>query len=404
MDNNYRHIFLLIMVFAFIFCTSNTAKADFLYDEAYKAYEYTNEERQKHGLNALEWDPEMALAAQKRAREISLRFSHERINGWLFSTMDNRMYAENIAYGQSTAADVMYGHGGVKSWMHSQSHKDLILDPDVVSLGVAAYKDEEDGKIYWAGEFSNTKPELKKDVYMRVSRYSRYDGYETILEEADVESVEISQYPIPAGIVQTVRKRYELNEEGFYEDMNEESLIDERYIEAQPEIKKIPIPDRDKLKDVYEKLLKIDKNFLNDELRENLQKYIDDCENLINNPSFQSDINNTVEEIEPFLERANGYEKEDKKRRQDELDKLKQKRISNQKSSSSESKVDVKEKEVNKRNEKKVEKDVDLDIDDKNNDKDLVDKYDLLIYFLCVILAFLVVLLIAKMIRRNDES
>ncbi|MDO4663088.1 MAG: CAP domain-containing protein [Tissierellia bacterium] len=323
-----KYIKIMLVAFIILIIPFNS-KADFLYNEAYRAFEYTNKERKKNGLNELEWDPEMELAAEKRAKEISIRFSHTRMNGWQFSSMYERMYGENIAYGQSTAEDVMYGHSGVKSWMHSQSHKDLILDPDVVSLGVAAYKDEEDGMIYWAGEFSNTKPTNSETISMLVSRYSDYEGYDTILKEEDVDTIQIEQYPVPAGMVQTVRKTYTLKEDNYYYDNYDEVLVDETYVEGSPEIKIIPTANRENLESSLNELKNIDTKDLENNLIDEINSNIDDSNYFMENPSYQSDINDMTDKNNELIERVNT--KLDEIAKEKEKEELEKKRLSEEK-------------------------------------------------------------------------
>lgn len=97
-----------------------------------------NQERAKNGLSALTLDNTVSQAAQIRAHEIIINFSHTRPDGTsCFTALDevgiasskvNR--AENIASGQRSPEEVM------KSWMNSDGHRANILNPKIKKLGV----------------------------------------------------------------------------------------------------------------------------------------------------------------------------------------------------------------------------------------------------------------------------
>jgi len=120
-----------------------------------------NEEREKRGLNALEWDENLAYGARYHAGDMATEnyFDHntndrkgrrlikqcstfERIGK--FDTPEVWGFAENIAAGSPTAKATM------NQWMTSSGHKENILDKDATHLGVGVmyYRDSEYG-YYW---------------------------------------------------------------------------------------------------------------------------------------------------------------------------------------------------------------------------------------------------------------
>ena len=82
------------------------------------------------------WDDELEQVAITRAKEISIKFSHESPDGSMIP------YGENIIYGYS--ADPQYF---VNGWMKSEGHRNTILNEYFVSTAVGCYV-EDDGKVY----------------------------------------------------------------------------------------------------------------------------------------------------------------------------------------------------------------------------------------------------------------
>ena len=108
-----------------------------------------NEERAKAGLAALQGGPaSLDAAANLRAQEISVSFSHSRPDGSsCFTVLNGISYAacgENIASGQATPAQVMAG------WMNSPGHRANILG-SYNRLGVGVC--EQNGRLHWAQLF-----------------------------------------------------------------------------------------------------------------------------------------------------------------------------------------------------------------------------------------------------------
>lgn len=103
-------------------------------------WKLVNEERAKEGLSSLTYRSDLQALADKRAAEIAESYSHTRPDGRsCFTVFDDYGYgncfwgiAENIAYGYTTAADVMNG------WMNSEGHRANILgDYNGIVVGVS---------------------------------------------------------------------------------------------------------------------------------------------------------------------------------------------------------------------------------------------------------------------------
>ena len=110
-----------------------------------------NEERKKAGLAELRAGPAaLDAAADLRAQEIAVLFSHSRPNGSsCFTALAEHGVAyaacgENIASGYATPAAVM------AVWMNSPGHRANILG-NYNRLGVGVY--EQNGRLHWAQMF-----------------------------------------------------------------------------------------------------------------------------------------------------------------------------------------------------------------------------------------------------------
>jgi uncharacterized protein YkwD len=99
---------------------------------------YTNNERARYGLPALQVDKQLMQTAREHCSWMTRNriFQHTR-----------RPVAENIAMGQPSSQDV------VRSWMNSSGHRANILNPNHRHIGVGAYRTES-GTIYWVQQFT----------------------------------------------------------------------------------------------------------------------------------------------------------------------------------------------------------------------------------------------------------
>lgn len=126
--------------------SGNAAGGNALAAEVTSVLEQVNRERKAIGLPELAWNDELAVAADVRAKEITVSFSHTRPDGSDWWTVNEKVvYGENLAKGYQSAEDVM------KAWMESPEHKDNILYPGFREIGIAVYKSG--GQWYWAQEF-----------------------------------------------------------------------------------------------------------------------------------------------------------------------------------------------------------------------------------------------------------
>ncbi|MDD6328777.1 MAG: leucine-rich repeat protein [Lachnospiraceae bacterium] len=129
------------------------------YDYAFDVLELVNQKRQENGLQALTMDTDLLDAAMLRAAEITMLFSHTRPDSSIcFTACQDKMIAENIAYGQTSPEGVM------ESWMNSEGHKDNILNSNYYTIGIGCI--EMNGVLYWVqcfGTSQNSSDCAKRD-------------------------------------------------------------------------------------------------------------------------------------------------------------------------------------------------------------------------------------------------
>lgn len=123
-----------------------TTAAQTVESEAEKTFEsellrLVNAEREKKDLAALKYSKPLAAAADTRAKELTVTFSHTRPDGTTCFTVSEFVYGENIASGQTSPTAV------VNSWMNSQGHKDNILNETYKTAAIGCYNDGE--TYYW---------------------------------------------------------------------------------------------------------------------------------------------------------------------------------------------------------------------------------------------------------------
>lgn len=118
-----------------------------------RVVELVNEERAKAGLKPVTLQKDISAAAQVRAQETEISFSHTRPDGTKFTTalaqagVTYRGAGENIAWGQRTPEQVMNG------WMNSAGHRANILNEKFTSIGVGYYQNAA-GTNYWTQLFT----------------------------------------------------------------------------------------------------------------------------------------------------------------------------------------------------------------------------------------------------------
>jgi len=121
-----------------------------------RVVQLVNVERQKYGMPVLYFDNSISDVARTKSQDMAVNnyFSHYSPTYGMASDMllsygiTWTAWGENIASGQDTPEEV------VNAWMNSSSHRDNILSPNFVFLGVGYYVDSS-GTPYWTQMFTN---------------------------------------------------------------------------------------------------------------------------------------------------------------------------------------------------------------------------------------------------------
>ena len=126
-----------------------SVKSKEMYSMSYAALDLINADRTASGVSKLTMDETLLEIAAQRAAEISLYFSHTRPDGSSFNSGFDyaSSCAENIAYGQTTAAKVY------SAWKSSSGHYSNYMNSTYKRTGLAcAYIN---GTYYWVQVFDN---------------------------------------------------------------------------------------------------------------------------------------------------------------------------------------------------------------------------------------------------------
>lgn len=120
-----------------------------------KTIRQINKERRKYGYSSFDRDPLLMAAAQKRAKELSKKFSHTRPNGTKWTSAISMEYdfkraAENIARDFATPQQT------VDAWMERAGTKAKIVGKQYKDIGVGVYLGK-DGYLYWCAIFAREK-------------------------------------------------------------------------------------------------------------------------------------------------------------------------------------------------------------------------------------------------------
>ncbi|MDH3226993.1 MAG: CAP domain-containing protein [Thermoleophilia bacterium] len=140
-----------------------------------------NDYRGKRGLSRVSRSPTLTKAAMWKSGHMARYdyFSHEDAAPASRSTGERLLacgyrgssWAENIAFGYTSAGQVMQG------WINSPGHRENLDNPRYNAVGVGAVKAPGSGPIYWSQAFgvqgSESAPGPRRDEPARVSRTSQ---------------------------------------------------------------------------------------------------------------------------------------------------------------------------------------------------------------------------------------
>ena len=93
-----------------------------------------NQIRKDNGLSELTYNVDTQLAANIRAQEASMCWSHTRPDGTDFWSVDSRIFGENLGMTTDINPVTIVDH-----WMNSQTHKELLLAEDFKTASIGVY-------------------------------------------------------------------------------------------------------------------------------------------------------------------------------------------------------------------------------------------------------------------------
>lgn len=116
-----------------------------------QVFDLINAQRSGAGFSVLEWDDNLAAAAQTRAGELAVSFSHTRPDGSRGADITGiTPCGENLA---STKGSLSTAENVVRKWTKSGAHSENILCADYTKAGVALYQ-ASNGTVYWVVLFT----------------------------------------------------------------------------------------------------------------------------------------------------------------------------------------------------------------------------------------------------------
>lgn len=101
-----------------------------------------NAEREKAGVVPLTYNEGAQIAADARALEINMSFSHTRPDGSrCFTVLDDYNLFSGYSLGENIAVGYSAVEAAMNGWMNSPGHKENILSPDFTSVAIGQNED-----------------------------------------------------------------------------------------------------------------------------------------------------------------------------------------------------------------------------------------------------------------------
>jgi len=170
----------------YVVATEITTEGTYNYNDAYEILRLLNEQRVANGLTELKMDKDLLEAAMLRCAELSVFYNHTRPTGLSCFSASEKMYGENIAYGNASPDSA--SETVMNAWMNSEGHRKNILTANYTTVGVGCFY--KNGVYYWAQCFG--KNELTKDA----AKPSNSTGQKRIYVSDEYVSLDVSKQSI----------------------------------------------------------------------------------------------------------------------------------------------------------------------------------------------------------------
>jgi uncharacterized protein YkwD len=113
-----------------------------------------NQLRASERVSALSWDDTLGKAAQVRAEELLVDFSHTRPDGSSYDSILKKMGVKSTRGGENIAMGTYFGPVEVvESWSNSKGHRANMLNKGYTKIGVGVAADG--NEYYWVQLFTN---------------------------------------------------------------------------------------------------------------------------------------------------------------------------------------------------------------------------------------------------------
>ena len=108
------------------------------YPLAFDILSLLNTRRLSESVNTVIMDPDLMEAAMQRAAELSISYDHIRPDGSEFNTVNSfKAKGETIAISYNSASEV------INAWLQHESNRQLLLHPNVRSVGVGVFRNND---------------------------------------------------------------------------------------------------------------------------------------------------------------------------------------------------------------------------------------------------------------------
>ena len=153
-------LLITLLLVPFLTLGSGTASAQSGYCASpaeIEMLQYINAFRQDNGLQSLTLSYPLGVAAQTKAEDMATRnyWSHTSPDGvTVRQLLNNAGYTYDTAYAENLAAGNASASVTFNQWRNSPSHRDAMLDPRFVAIGIgSAYDSNSTYGWYWVSEF-----------------------------------------------------------------------------------------------------------------------------------------------------------------------------------------------------------------------------------------------------------
>lgn len=156
--------------------------------DALSIFNMHNSTRSQNGVATLKWNDSLYAAAQLRAQEAAVYFSHTRPNGTAFSTVHEEADGENLVYSTSASTNSIQLFN---AWMNSPGHQRNILLNMYTNMAIASFTTS--SRKVLVALFSTTRPAAQSlEFNLSEKHFSKAGGKVKLLPAVSPADAEMS--------------------------------------------------------------------------------------------------------------------------------------------------------------------------------------------------------------------